>query len=227
LSGRRTIGQLWDRYPAFRRALYDAAGQLPLPEPVLEPTGLCVQTCTLNADRLVAMLDQARQRIDEKMTIQLDLSRAVRARFPQPITIQGVGIAPPSCPETVDLAPVAVDSRPEWAARFLNAQATGQAPASVTDEETRRTLAVRAARIEASRRLWLDLEQLTLPDGETVGARLARRSDRAQTVAAVNQMIFSMSKPVFDDKGVATVSIGIRLESVWRMIGQEVDSAAD
>ncbi len=84
----------------------------------------------------------------------------------------------------------------------------------------RKELAIQAARIEAERLLWIELEKLALPNGQALGEYLARRPDCKQIAKAINAATITLSQPSVNDKGTATITLGLPLEVVWQIVGQ-------
>jgi hypothetical protein len=144
-----------------------------------------------------------------------DLKPAVA--FESTMTVQGFSVAPP---RQVDLPRRSSDgSRPSWAGQTLTKAASATAP-EMNEPELRRSLAIQAAQVEARRQVWIDLESLPLPGGQTLGQYLEHRADREQLTAAINAAILTVSSPIVDEKGTARITLGLPLQTVWQIVGQ-------
>jgi hypothetical protein len=212
---RRTVGDLMISYPAFHEAVDRRLAALVEVEPAFEPTGLCRASMELTRAEILGLLVQAANESGD--SIDVDFSRITDPAFEDPVVLIGLAVAPPTSPTRRIAAWGADASRPAWAERFLTAQATGRAPADAGDEQTRRTLAVQAARIEAIRRLWIHIEALELPDGDTIRTRTEREPAALEHLAMLERAILPVSGPTFD-QNTASVTVGIRLDTVWRVM---------
>ena len=108
--------------------------------------------------------------------------------------------------------------RPDWADHFLVVQGGGKAPSDMGDAAGCRTWAERAAKIEADRQLWMQIEDLPLPNGETIAIRLSKDIKTVAALAGLDRFIAATGSPAESDDGTTTVSLGIHLQIVWRMI---------
>jgi len=215
LSRLRTVGDLMRRHPRFADAVRRRIHNVASAEPVLEPVGLCRRTAAISRADVITLL--ARAATESAEPIDVDFSRLTDPAFEDPLAASGFAVAP-SPGALSGMAAWATESpRPAWADQLLTAQSTGQAPADVGDEQTRRELAARAARIEATRRLWMKIEALPLPQGGTIATLLADDPDAVQAFAAVDDAVFPTGTPVFGEDGTATVSAAVQLRNVWRI----------
>jgi hypothetical protein len=211
LSNRQPVSLVLREHPELDRSLRTVVERLTGGEAEYDATGLCVLSCSLSAEQMAAMVNRALA--DAKLNTQEEF-KAVAPAIPS-VTLQGFCTAPPRKAPTGSRAPQG--PRPEWADRILRRTAEAAAPAT-DDPQERKTLAVKAATIEARRQLWLDIEKLALPGGRTVETSIAGRSDAAQVVQAIDAAIFVMSAPVMTDQGTAKITLGIRLEAVWQIV---------
>ncbi len=108
--------------------------------------------------------------------------------------------------------------RPEWSDQFLLTQGSGRAPADVTDPAARRAWAERAARIEANRQLWMQIEELPWSDAETIGMRLAKDRKVASATVGLHRFVVDAGAPLQAPDGTVTVTVGIHLRIVWRTL---------
>jgi hypothetical protein len=113
---------------------------------------------------------------------------------------------------------------PGWADRFLVVQGGGRAPADVLDPAARQLWAERAARIDASRQLWMQIEGLPLPSGETVGIRVSNDRQAARALADLDRFVAAGWSFIETEGGTTSVPVGIHLRIVWRMLSS-VDQA--
>lgn len=211
LSDRQTVGHLARQQPELDNALRKQVEVIAGSEPVFAPEGVCIITCTLSAGQLGSMAGRALQ--------EAGLSNGdLRLQFAsESVTLQGLSAAPPRRPSTVTAVR---GPRPEWADRTLSKTAAAAGPPDEPDVAVRNRLATQAARIEAQRQLWMELEQLKLPTGRSIADALAGREDRASAIESINGAIFEMSKPAANDEGVVTITLGLRLEPVWQVAGR-------
>ena len=216
LPGAQTLGQLFSEHPRFRDAVLRRLEALPLPEPNYEPTGVCQQRLKLSQPDMIQLL--ARAAIESAETIRVDFSTLMGAAFDDPVTIQGYSVAPPNIVSDFGPDTHADQGRPAWADEFLSARSIGNPPSGVADAQTRRELAAKAASIEAVRKLWIDIEKLPLPEGDTLSLRLKHDPALASELAAIDDAIFPLATPIYSDDDSATVNLGLRLETVWRIV---------
>jgi hypothetical protein len=221
----RQLGFLLQRHRQFREALEQRIGRIALCEPVFEATGLCRQTISVAPAEVVSLLEEAYKetgtdRLPANVTRPTDLPASGA------IAAEGFSVAPPAV--AADLPTIKRPhnaDRPAWADRFLVAQASGQAPADIGDARKRQAWAVRAARAEATRQLWMQLEELPMPGGETLSARLNRDLAAVAALADADRFICPTGNPVIADDGSTTVGVGIHLQLIWRMLSS-LDRAA-
>ncbi len=212
VSASRTLGSLWAARPDFRRACEQQLVGLALPEPILEPTGICRQPLEVSRAAVADLL--ARAAAACARPIEADLAQAIDPDFQDPLVLDGMAVAPPRGAIRPSVPADAGETRgPEWAVRVLTVTAVGRPPADAP-EQSRRLLAAAAAEVEARRRLWLQVEPLPLPDGRTVGDVLAAHPAVARTI---DQAILPAAVVTFDADGQATAAFSLRLETVWRL----------
>ncbi len=211
LSDRQTLAHLARQQPEIEKSLRDQIEGIAGGDPVFAPEGVCVVTCTLSAGQLGSIIGRAVR--------QAGLSAEdLKPQFTfESVSLQGLSVPPPREPSS---ATATRGPRPEWADRIISKSAAAAGPPDEPDAAVRNRLATQAARIEAKRQLWMDLEQLKLPTGRSVADALAAREDRNSAIEAINGAIFEMSKPSVNDKGVVTITLGLRLETVWEVAGR-------
>lgn len=215
LSAHDTVGHLLREHPPFRDAVRRRIEALTRDEVTFEPTGVCVRSVELSRGELIALLAAAAG--DAGDAVDADFSRLMDPGFEEMLVIQAFGAAPPAALIRPALA-AKEEARPEWADRFLTARAVGQPPLDLDDRHARRDFAARAARIEARRQILLDIEALTLLDGESIGRLMQRVPAALDALADIDQAIIPMATPITHDDDSVTVHLGIRLESVWRAV---------
>ena len=215
IAGNDRLRALVARFPRLRDALTRRVDAIPLGEPTFERIGVCRLSLSITPDQLRTLVEAAIG--DSKEDVPLEIIQAPDLSGTKPIVIDGFAVPPPYLPPISRTQPLAEPGRPDWAGRVLNVRATAAAPPGITDAQARRDLAVKAARVEAARLLWLDLEKLPLASG-TLGDRLAGHPRLRETVAAIDALFLPTSSPVFDADNRATVTLGVRLEPVWQII---------
>ena len=161
--------------------------------PLFEPSGVC------------RVLIQLRRAALEEAT-QSDLSA-----LPRTFKAAGFAVPPPGVSSRRGLPDVG--SAPEWTSRTLTAHATGKGPDDA--DPTVRELTTAAAHLEASRQLWLQIEALPLPAGDTVGQRVL-----AQPLLAthIQNTFISLAPPTVADDGTVRVELTVPLTRVWTLI---------
>lgn len=214
LSASQTLGQLWLQRPDFHRAVRQQIKALPLGQPIFEPTGLCRLPAEFGRDAIVRLLIRSANQCHP--AIEADLSQAIDPDFQNPLVLDGLAVTPPITSASSHDLPRTY--RPPWADRFLTTRQTGQPPSDVTDVQARRAKALTAARIEAKRQLWMQIEHLKLPTGDTIGERLADSRKASSAVAAIDVAILPIGEPVFDKTDGASISLGIQLKTVWDIV---------
>ncbi|HON66989.1 MAG TPA: hypothetical protein PLT93_05490 [Phycisphaerae bacterium] len=214
LSNRQTVGQLARQRPALDQALRGQVERVAGGEAVFEPNGTCVLTCTVSAELLMSMVSRALQ----EAGVTASEGLAPEAPF-QKLTVRAFSVAPPQTAASIRGARAARGPRPPWADQVISKTAAAAGP---VDEpaEVRGRLATIAARAEAQRQLWMELEQLVLPDGRTLADAIAARQDRDQIMQRIGEAVFATNSPSVDDQGVATVTLAIHLETVWQILAR-------
>jgi hypothetical protein len=216
LSGQQTVGELLRRYRRFREGVRRRTHLIEHGGSTFEPTGLCRLAAKPSRGEIIALLQRSVTESGEG--IGADFTLAVDPGFEEPLIVEGFGTAPHGGVSGKGLARGIDADRPAWADRLLTAKAAGKAPAEAGNDEARRELAVAAARIEATRQLWIEIEKLPLPDSATVASLLAEGRLGNEAVRAIDGAILPITAPVFGGEGSATVTLGIRLETVWRVL---------
>lgn len=213
LSNGQTVAQFSRRHPRINTPLRRQLEHLTGGEPVFEADGICRLTCTLSPSQLTSMISGAIQEagLDSDEDLKLELPT-------EALVLQAWAVAPPRNPSQT--APLPYGPRPDWATGAISKTAAAAGPADEPDIAFRNQLAIRAARAEAQRQLWMELEQLPMPDGRCVGETIAARRNRWSLVRALHDAVFVMSTPNMDDQGVATVTLGIQRETIWQIVGR-------
>lgn len=217
MPGGERLRVILAHYPRFRDALTRRIARLPAQEPVFEPTGVCRLALSVSLEALYAELQAAASESKEPLP-----AGAVRAFDPisrNPLVAEGFALPPPESPPLpAPRAKAPVDpGRPAWTERFVTAQATGHPPPNTADARARRDLATRAARLEATRTLWQEIEKLPIASG-TVGDRIEGHPRAREAVASIEALIIPVSDPAYAEDGSATLTLGIPLDRVWRIV---------
>jgi hypothetical protein len=217
VGGNRELGFALKHEKRLRAVLSQLLRQWPVGEPILEPTGICQARASITQSELTRLLQQAVKDIEDIR--QPDLYRSLDAPVSADLTAEGFAIAPPT--PSMFRPPnkrTQEAERPEWSDRFLLAQGSGKAPADITDAANGRDWAERAARIEANRQLWMQIEELPISDAETIGMRLAKDQNTASSLAGLTRFVAGTESPLQTADGTVTVSVGIHLRIVWRTL---------
>lgn len=222
LANQQTVGQVARLRPDFDRALRNQLERVAGGEPVLDPAGVCVLNCTISREQLASLIGRALREEETRGRGEKDPGEMAGELRPvvsaETITVEGFSVPPPRGePEPARLPR---GPRPDWADRVLSKSASAAGAVNTSDPVIRRELAIKAAGIEARRQLWMEVEDLVLPDGRKVSEVIAGSAEKARLAAAIDEAIFTMSAPQVDEKGVATVKLGVRLEQVWRIAGE-------
>lgn len=215
LAGNDRLRAVMARFPQFRDALLRRVDAVPLGEPTFERLGVCRLSLALSSAQLRDLVRSATA--DSKEDLPPEVAQLTDLAETNAVVIEGYAVPPPYVAPLARTRPLAEPGRPPWAERVLNVRAAGSAPPGVTDPQSRRDLALKAARLEAARLLWLDIEKLPLASG-TLGDHLAGHPRMREAVAAIDALLVPTSSPVFDAAGRATVTLGVRLEPVWQIV---------
>jgi hypothetical protein len=213
LSDHQTVGQLARQQPRFDRSLRVQIERLTGGEPTFEPSGICMLACTISPGQVTSMIVRAIQ--DAELNADEDLKPEVPSEM---LTMRAWAVPPPPVPSRA--VSLAHRTRPGWAEGVIGKTAAAAGPANEPDIAVRNKLAITAARAEAQRQLWMELEQLAMPDSRSVGDFIAARQDQPSVVQALNGAVFVMSNPNVNEEGIATITLGIRLETVWQIVGR-------
>jgi hypothetical protein len=215
LPGKETVRSLWLSHPQLREAVAQRVQALPRNPPVLETPGLCIISLSVRRAELLALLRNASQQIAGLPQKEWALLSDPRPG-PDPLVISGHGLPPPDELPVLRRAAAGDADRPAWADEIKSARAAGRPPAGANPQGGQE-IAVKAARTEAKRQLWLEIEKLPL-EGGTVGDWIARTPQAGRVAAEIDALIFPMSAPQTNPDGEVTVALGIRLEPVWQII---------
>lgn len=235
IGNSRTVGQVFTTSARFRSEVANRVSALPLEPGILEATGLCHCRLTLNFSQVSEMLRSAARsalsRQEPDANLQTVLSADLRIdglaaeQGSPPLTVDGYGVAPESTAavRTGRVSPKwgsGGAGRPRWADRTITAKGIAR-----TQQESgvpaAGSQAAQAARIEALRQLWIEVERLPIPAGGTVGASLEKDPRRAERVAAIEKQMTPVGKPSWADDGGASVTLGLDLGEVWRILANE------
>lgn len=192
LSPVHTVGRLFVAHPELRDAAGKSFDRLNLPEPVFEPWGVCRLTAKLPRAVVVEWLTTAARLCEP--AIEEDLSRAVDPDGEDPLVVDGYAVAPPT--SAITPMPSEADPRPDWVDRTLSIQAPH--------------------RIEALRRIWLEIERLACTPGMTLADLLEAQDEPAVAMGAIEAAI-RWSQP--SDERVAAE---LDLAAVWDIVRQMI-----
>jgi hypothetical protein len=218
VAGKRELGFVLQSDRSIQQELRELLRQAPVDEPTLEPTGVCRAKVELAQAEVLRLLQEAAKATDGRVRRE-QLKPSDPASLPPVFSAEGFAVAPPAPSMYAPPRKRGRDpEQPEWAGRFLVVQGGGRAPVDMQDQPGRRAWAERAARIEASRQIWMQIEDLPLPQGETIGIRLSRDFKVASVLAGLDRFIAQTGAPVVAEDGTTTVSVGVHLQIVWRML---------
>lgn len=218
LTHEATVGVLLARNVTFLHKVQSRIAQLEMENPEFTPFGVCRQKANMTRFRIARMLNEAAGGIgDEGQQIDVDFSRELSMANSW-VEVDGYGVLPRLAPLPADVLGTVGGQMPSWADTFLSARGSGKSPADVTQDQRREELAIQAARIAATRQLWLRIEALPLPWGETIGQLVGRDLDSIHRVKSIDQLIFEVGEPEYESDGTVAVTVGIRLQSVWRVL---------
>lgn len=202
--------------PRWREAIARRVQAVRPGEAMLEPTGVCRVSVAIARKDLAALLQAAANDSQERELPAVD--PLVTSLPAEALLIEGLAVPPPTPMLSVSTTTAPADpGRPEWAGGFRKARATGLPPPGLADESLRREIATRAARLEAGRLLWMEIESLPLESG-TVGDRLAGHPQVARAAAAIDTLFIPMSNAEIAPDGSVTLTVGVRLEAVWDVL---------
>lgn len=212
MSTGQTFGQLARQEPRVAHALAAQAERIVGKYPVFDASGTCVLACTITAEQLTNLVGMAVREAGLEAHGIRPLGKM------ESLTVRGLAVAvPQTAPPS---SPVARGPRPEWAGQTRSKTASAAGATNEPDAAARNELAIRAARVEAQRQLWVEIEQLALPGGRTVADAILASPDRQALIQTINEAIFVMSKAAVDNNGVATITLAIQLEKVWQAVGR-------
>ncbi len=221
-AGPLLLGSLAADAPQAARTLAGRIDALPADPPVFEPAGVCRTRVRLSGEGLADLLATLAGQAPEPWAGRLRNLRLPEGR--SELVAEGFAVAPPGAlpgEVAVDEAPdssAAGREAPEWVGRTLTARAVGRAPPGVDDPAEARELAVRAARIEARRRLWLQVDSLPLDGGRTIGSFLEDHPEAAAALAVLDRRIEPIGDPSRLSDGDWAVALGLRLDEIWKVL---------
>ena len=216
LPGHQSLGQLARARPGFQKAVHQRLSALRLTEAQFDPAGICVVSTTLAGSQGPALLAEAAR--DAEETWPPEYSAMADGFLAQPLLIYGYALAPPGG-RTQAVVAEGTGPQPDWADRFIKATGSAPAPVGAAANPAGRELALQAARIDALRQLWLELESLDLPGGGTSAGRLAG-AEGPRIAAAIDAAVFPLASPSFNPDGTASAALSLHLHSVWQALNQ-------
>lgn len=191
LSPQQTVGDLLREHPTFDEDVRDKVKGLLPSEMVYDPGGLCILTFRLARAEVIRLLAGAAH--ESQLPVRVDFSKAHDSPMQTEWLIQAYGALPP-----LQDTPVSEPARarlPEgWPAGELHAAARAEGPSHIEPVTQRLAWAERLARVEAERRLWLQLEALPWKQ-KTVGHFLAAHPEGQRAVEALEALILETPSP--------------------------------
>lgn len=213
----RELGFILHREKKLKVAVNSLLKEAPAGEAVFDPTGVCRVTMKLTQPELLRLLQDAGRAVDGFE--RSELFKSVDFPATDNLEAEGYAVTPP-VPSAYKppLKKGTEPPRPDWADRFLVVQGAGRAPSDATNDTGATDWAERAARIEAHRQLWMQIEDLPLDDGETVGLRMQKNPGLVFAMSGLDRFIAGANRPLRTDDGAVTVNVGIHLQTVWRIV---------
>jgi len=217
ITEQRQIRHLFLLEPQFKKAVKNQIESFVFREPAFESIGICRVSIQLRPKDMISLLYRAAR--DSKEKINVDFSKIVKAVWPDVMVIDGLATAPPRISYPFKPKTPAARHPPPWVGQFITARAVGKLPRNSNDN-VRHLLAVKAARIEARRQLWLDIERLALPNGQTIGELLQKNPSLSQMMARLDQHMIPVADPIYNPDGSVIVTLGLPLEGVWQILSE-------
>jgi hypothetical protein len=204
-----TIEDLMREHAAFDEAVGRLVkGMIPA-EMTHDSTGLCVMAFRVERADVIRLL--ARAAHEAKLTARVDFSQAHDGQLQTAWDIRACGLLPPAAGDAVDVATTPVRLPDGWPGGYLEASGRAEAPARVMSPPERQAWAERIARVEAGRRLWLQVEALSW-EGASVGHLITSHPRGQRIVESVNQLIEQVPTAMGQgDGGAGAVEVHLRV----------------
>lgn len=213
LGASQSLGDVLDLFPLFEDAVRVRLGEHLSGEPVFEPFAVCRFPAVVARGDLIEVLTLAAA--DARRSSELphiDFGRLTDPTWRGPISVEGFGTPPPVHLAWPDGSPHL--ETPTWADELLTA--TGEARVARPGAEAD---AVAAARIDAIRVMWSQVDELVLPDGRRVGPLIAAHPELADALASLEPRMQDAVPPVVRN-GTAAVKITLPLALLWEALSE-------
>jgi hypothetical protein len=217
LATGESLGDVFDLYGTFEDAFLKQMQRRLDAQPIYEPFGVCRLPARLSLKEIAEVLSRAAADTPAEVGLpRVDLTQLADPAQRKAIAVEGVGVPP--TPRLAWPGQSPADEVPAWATETLTA--VGQSPAGTdastgTDATGQREAAIRRARLDAIRNMWLQVDELTLPDGRRARDAILAHPELADELAALENRMTDASAPEIDTEGRASVKIVMPLGPLW------------
>ncbi|MGB9626406.1 MAG: hypothetical protein ACPMAQ_16250, partial [Phycisphaerae bacterium] len=227
LRSGESLGEVFDLYGRFEDAFLDQMKRRLNARPVYEPFGVCRIPARLSLRDIGEVLSLAVATTPEnKQLARLDFASLTDPAGRSFITVEGVGVPPPPGLAWPGQSPA--NEAPTWATETLTA--VGQSPPGAEgtagpDPLRAREAVIRQARVDAVRNMWLQIDELLLPQRGRVRDFILAHPEIGADLAELEERMREAGEPEISAQGRASVKIMMPLAPLWDVLSRASASA--
>ncbi len=222
LRSGESLGEVFDLYGGLEDTFLEQMKRRLDGKPIYEPFGVCRVPARLSIKEITEVLSLAVAATPES-------ARPAKAEF-APLTdpagrgfiaVEGVGIPPPPRLAWPGRSPA--NEAPTWATEALTA--VGQSPpgaevAPGLDPLQAREAVIRQARVDAVRNMWMQIDELLLPDHRRVRDVILAHPEIGADLAELEGRMRDAGEPEVNAEGRASVKITMPLAPLWDVLSR-------
>ena len=216
------LGEVFDLYGRFEDAFLEQVKRRIGGKPTYEPFGVCRIPAKLSVQDIGELLSLAAAMTPEKERIaKLDFASLTDPVGRGLITVEGVGVPPPPGLAWPGRSPA--NEAPTWVTETLTA--VGQSPpgaegtAGLGPLHAREAL-IRQARVDAIRNMWMQIDELMLPQRGRVRDFLSAHPEIGADLAALEGRMRDAGAPEVNAEGRISVKIVMPLAPLWDVLSR-------
>jgi len=216
------LGEVFDLYGRFEDAFLEQVKRRIGGKPTYEPFGVCRIPAKLSVRDIGELLSLAVAMTPENERIaRLDFASLTDPAGRGLITVEGVGVPPPPGLAWPGRSPAT--EAPAWVTETLTA--VGQSPPGAEgtaglDPLHAREAAIRQARVDAIHNMWMQIDELMLPQRGRVRDFLLAHPEIGADLAALEGRMRQAGAPEINAEGWVSVKIIMPLAPLWDVLSR-------
>lgn len=220
-----TLGDVFDLYGSFEDAFLEQAQRRVDVEPVYEPFGVCRMPVRLSLKDIAAILSKAAVDVPKSAGLpRMEFTQLTDPSQRGTVSVEGVGAPPPPRLAWPGRSPA--NEAPTWATETLTAVGQGLPTTDMRanlDAAGRRQAAIDRARLDAIRNMWLQVDELMLPNGRRAHDVILAHPEIAGELAALEVRMGDAGPPELNEDGRASVKLTMPLAPLWDVLSRVVN----